>query len=107
MDWANLRSAGESWLDCVDTQGAHDLSHWAMDFIPDCPNDPADAEWLKERGWDELMNGRLMSPCEYLRFQPGKTSVLTLCGNGVSDNPTRMTVALFEAAAREAMKNGE
>lgn len=103
MDWESLRSAAESWLECDDTQGAHDLSHFAQDFIPERPLDPADAEWLETLpDWSQVKCSPIwLWKTNHMVMDFANTPHLSIIlGDGEVNihNPTRIQVALFEAA---------
>lgn len=104
MDWQKLRKEASEWFD--DTSGDCDVDEVCGDvlrFIPERPNDPADAEWLKQRGWERFLETWSLPGTE-LNWYRGYLR----CGHAQLDlDPSRMIVALFEAAAKEAMKHGQ
>lgn len=107
MNWQALKiqltAAAKEFTDCGGTLDV--LLQSLLDFIPSDPNKAADAEWLKERGWEKTGIGCLAFKDADIRFYPDSIDYrwLLFKGNLAAINPSRMMVALFEAAAREAV----
>lgn len=106
MDWLAIRQVASDMG--VNSSFCGDA--W-LGFIPAEPNKKADAEWLLKRdGWRRPDNRWLAYNDKLELVFEGSGAQLVLRKYGHEDtfvNPTRMTVALFEAAAMEAIKHGE
>lgn len=112
MDWGVMRISVDAWKE----DGTNDYVPETMEdldaFIPERPNDPADEEWLtNERGWvkrDGLNNWyqHTRLPLEFYNGEgAGDKTPQLACRLWRIDNPTRIQVALFEAALADGVKN--
>lgn len=104
MDWAMIRkSMDDAMQACIENDGVMDeAAKQLVAFVPADPNETADWLWLKQRGWECFLETWSLPGTE-LNWHRGYLR----CGHAQLDlDPTRMTVALFEAAAMEAMKHG-
>lgn len=114
MNWQMIRNfMDEAALACIHDGGVmDDCAKALLAFVPDRPNDPADAEWLRSRkGWTESSDkGLFLHDATDIWFdQRDGTPEIELHdeAHGISiPKPTRMQVALFEAALAAGVKNG-
>lgn len=105
MDWQALRELARS----DDVSDKYTMDSCLLSFIPDRPNDPADAEWLDKRSgwlkWDMWWFKGSIGFDE--NYTDGHTE-MAIRGDGGSlriMNPTRMQVALFELALEAGVKH--
>lgn len=108
MDWQAILDVALS--DGVNAKRVDFMSNALIQLIPDQPSKKADAEWLKERGWvtgpdAQNPSWRFSHPTGDLdmTFHDDDAPRLFVFGEREIPNPTRMTVALFEAAVKASI----
>jgi len=109
MDWQAIKARLNQFAEEAREKGDYlDENEVALcDLIPADPNKLADAEWLKARGWVEVPGVLEFGVHGDLQITITDVPRLWMYGRGGIENPTRITVALFEAALKAGVKDGE